>query len=195
VQYKTRKKSARGANTFEGEPCAACGSCRRYINTNDCYHCQKARNKKYFSDPVIRAAYNEKQAQQYHDEDRIYKVLIDGAKARARKKQFEFTLTLEDIQRKMAAQNGLCYYTGIPMEKVSGSKKHFNILRVSLDRIDSAVGYTNENVILCTLWANIAKHHCTGDFFEMLCSCVVTQAEIRRLASSQATDLAIKNLP
>lgn len=51
-------------------------------------------------------------------------------------------------------QNGLCYYTNMPMITDTSSKSP---RRASLDRLDSNIGYRKDNVVLCIRFANLAK--------------------------------------
>lgn len=61
----------------------------------------------------------------------------------------EFILELNE------KQNGLCYWYGVKMET---SLKPSYPLQYSLDRIDSTKGYTRDNVVLCSLMANLGKN-------------------------------------
>jgi dUTP pyrophosphatase len=65
----------------------------------------------------------------------------------------EFSLTAQQLLAKYNAQNGLCYYTGIPMSLVSTlawkQKRQADFDVMSVDRLDSNVGYTETNTVLC----------------------------------------------
>ena len=52
-------------------------------------------------------------------------------------------------------QQGKCYYTGIEMDIVMDKKTAKNI---SVDRLDSNIGYTENNVVLCCLSINYCKN-------------------------------------
>lgn len=54
-------------------------------------------------------------------------------------------------------QNGLCALSGLPMDIKRASLK-----RVSLDRIDSAKGYSHDNIQLVCQFANLAKGNNTS---------------------------------
>jgi len=60
------------------------------------------------------------------------------------------TADLLDLHRK---QGGLCRYTGLPYEFDRG-----NPLSVVVDRLDPVQGWTRENVVLCALFAAVARN-------------------------------------
>ncbi len=64
-------------------------------------------------------------------------------------------ITKEFIESSWEKQKGLCFWTGIPLLKNSEFKRHPQL--VSLDRIDTKKGYTPDNVVLSSLFANFGK--------------------------------------
>jgi len=54
---------------------------------------------------------------------------------------------------------GVCYYTGLSYE----IDKDAGPLKMSIDRVDSTVGYTKENVVLCCWFVNCAKNEWSLD--------------------------------
>jgi hypothetical protein len=78
---------------------------------------------------------------------------IGECKRRARIYNYAFDLTLESVLEMFEKQNGCCFYTGIPM------KDHSNdIYSMSIDRINSEKGYTQDNVVLCGYKFNMMKN-------------------------------------
>jgi hypothetical protein len=79
---------------------------------------------------------------------------LSNFKRGAKKRNLEFTVTIEDLDRVWESQNGKCVYSGVPL--VIGSKR--NEQTASLDRIDSSIGYVVGNVqfvhkdINCMKW-------------------------------------------
>lgn len=69
--------------------------------------------------------------------------------ARARDKE-NCTLTLTDLKTQWELQDGLCAYTEIPM----GGK---GATQPSVDRIDSSIGYTHDNIQYVCKAINLAK--------------------------------------
>lgn len=77
-----------------------------------------------------------------------------SAMHRAKRKNREFTITEQDIKLIWEKQQGLCYYTKQPM-KLSRDDNRYS---VSLDRLDSSVGYIPGNVVLCCAAVNLMKN-------------------------------------
>jgi hypothetical protein len=80
--------------------------------------------------------------------------------AKLRKK--EFNLTKEFIE-KLFLKNDKCYYSNLPLEWNVGDQGI-----VTLDRIDSSKGYTEDNVVLCRLDVNLMKRDMTIEHFNFL---------------------------
>jgi hypothetical protein len=64
-------------------------------------------------------------------------------------------LTYDSIVEKLCQQGGKCIVTGIDLTIVSKTKR--SMYNLSIDRIDSNIGYINSNIVLVTLWANVTK--------------------------------------
>lgn len=77
---------------------------------------------------------------------------------RSRKKMDNISnkgITREFIEASWEKQKGLCFWTGVPLLKRSEFTRHPQL--VSLDRIDTKKGYTPDNVVLSSLFANFGK--------------------------------------
>jgi hypothetical protein len=79
-----------------------------------------------------------------------------------------WAITFEDLERLYIIQNGLCALTGEKLNRIQGDKN-----MISLDRIDSAKGYTMDNVQLTGTHVNLAKHISTMEEFIEMCRKVV----------------------
>jgi hypothetical protein len=90
------------------------------------------------------------------------KNLFFGARQRAAKKNLEFTLSEEWLLEKIAAANELCPACGGLMRFMAPDKNN----SLSLDRIDSAKGYTPDNVQLLCKRCNTLKSN--GDLEDRL---------------------------
>lgn len=64
-------------------------------------------------------------------------------------------ITRELIEKMWEDQEGLCFWTRVPLLKNSEFKRHPQL--ASLDRIDTKKGYTPDNVVLSSLFANFGK--------------------------------------
>jgi hypothetical protein len=62
-------------------------------------------------------------------------------------------------------QNGKCYYSGIDLD-VNESKMK-TLKQISLDRLDSALGYIIDNVVLCCYGLNLCKSDFELEEFEL----------------------------
>lgn len=96
--------------------------------------------------------------------------LINAARARALKRNLEFSIKKEDLVEKYKQQKGLCFYSKRVMSLNTGDDS------VSVERKDSSKGYTLENTVLC-LWAvNRMKNDLETEFFISLCKDVAAFA-------------------
>lgn len=91
-------------------------------------------------------------------------VFLQNAKKSAIKRQQEFSVTVDDIVKCWAYQDQICAYSGRQMTLKAG---HLNT--VSIERIDSAVGYTFENTILVCQAINRMKSDYNFEDFYNLC--------------------------
>jgi hypothetical protein len=99
---------------------------------------------------------------QYHrNPDNRFKLIISDSKRRAKKKGFEFNITVKDIEKLWESQKTLCAYSGIPMSLETRVND-----KVSIDRIDSSKGYTKDNIVLCRWVINWMKSDMTLESFK-----------------------------
>ncbi len=109
-----------------------------------------------------KASYKPDRAKRWADEYRASpegraKVMFGHAKTRAKRKKIEFTLELEKIIT--AVENGHCEATGIRfvLDLPETPGKH-HPYAPSIERIDSSIGYTNENCQVVTYAFNSMKN-------------------------------------
>ncbi len=96
----------------------------------------------------------------------------------ARQKTTDSDITVAFLMELHTHQNGLCHYTREPLGlEVKKRGRHLNAL--SLDRIDPARGYYQDNVVLCCWIANVMKQARTVDEFISLCREVVDHHDNR----------------
>lgn len=69
------------------------------------------------------------------------------------KKRANVDITLDFLWEKYMIQGGKCYYTGLPLE--INSKNPYTI---SIDRLDSSLSYSQDNVVLTCLNVNLFKN-------------------------------------
>lgn len=88
----------------------------------------------------------------------IFANRIKNIKSRSKKRGIECSLTIENLNSHYTSQNGLCFYTGIPLKpETENEAGHLEFNLLSVDRIDPTKGYTNENIVLCCNSINMLK--------------------------------------
>jgi hypothetical protein len=97
--------------------------------------------------------------------------LLRDAKAHAKHKNREFNLTIDDMNEVLESQNNKCIFTGLEFNDD-------NVL--SLDRIDSKMGYTRENIQFITIRANKMKSDMSDNEFLNYCSIIVRHSAADR---------------
>ena len=96
-------------------------------------------------------------------------VFLRNAKNSAYKRNNEFDLNVDDIVEFWNKQNKICAYSGVEMTLESGK-----LNTVSIERIDSKIGYTKENTILVCQAVNRMKSDFSLNEFFDLCKLVTT---------------------
>jgi hypothetical protein len=101
--------------------------------------------------------------------------MVYSARDRAKKKGLEFSITALDVTRLMEMQQGFCAYTNMPMDlSVKKSPEHDpRPLAPSIDRKDKSKGYTLDNIVICSHWANTSKGILTYEQWVEMCRHVV----------------------
>lgn len=90
--------------------------------------------------------------------------------SRAKTRNQECTITLEELEEQWIKQEGKCKYSGVSLEHPGTRHKNNDRLRTSsLDRIDSQLGYVKGNVQFVSMAANWAKNAMSDD--EMIAFC------------------------
>lgn len=103
--------------------------------------------------------------------------LITKIKRRAKVLSVDFNLDEGFITSLYESQNGYCAVSGLEFDT---SKTHFRRrpLAPSLDRIDSAGGYTTDNVrFVCTI-VNMAINEFGDDLFDKMCESYIAKKRI-----------------
>jgi hypothetical protein len=96
--------------------------------------------------------------------------VIQLGKKRAREKQIEWNIELPFLLQLWEKQQSKCAYSGVPFT-YEDNHPH----TVSLDRIDSQKGYTEDNVqFVCTI-VNYIKQRFTEEQFFSFCSLITQQ--------------------
>jgi hypothetical protein len=84
-----------------------------------------------------------------------------------------YDITIDDLKEIWDKQDGRCYFTNVPLELMSHSKKKPSpIYSASLDRIDSNLGYVKENIRWVSKPINYMKHTMSDDMTWELCNLI-----------------------
>lgn len=92
--------------------------------------------------------------------ERFLSVRCKDIKRRSKNKNIPFDLTPEFLKDLYLKQNGLCFYTGIPMKLTSTNfdiKGQADLDAMSVDKIVPENGYVQTNVVLCCSAVNKLK--------------------------------------
>lgn len=141
--------------------------------TNKCKDCEALwkhqyyiNNKKYITQRNIDYRKNRPKWYSRSLEQRLRYIIQLGV-GRAKKKRIEWNLSLEFLVALWEKQDKKCVYSGVPL---SYEDNHPHT--VSLDRIDSSKGYTEDNVqFVCTI-VNYVKQRFNEDVFLSFCKSV-----------------------
>lgn len=88
----------------------------------------------------------------------LAKNLLKKHSVSARHRKIEFYLTMEDIEQLFARSKGKCELTGIPFSFEKSGGRGVRIWYPSVDRINSLLGYTPDNVRLVCIAVNYAMN-------------------------------------
>lgn len=109
--------------------------------------------------------------QKYSSIESRVALMIKNAKLSSLKRNNEFAIDANFIISLWYAQNQKCYYTQWKM-----SLRPNCYTSVSIERINSEIGYTKKNTVLCCTSVNSMKSHYPKSLFIKVCK-AVTQAE------------------
>jgi len=106
---------------------------------------------------------------------RHLRIHLRDAKARARLKNLSFTIGLQDLYSIYQEQNGVCAVSGRPMTLLSTIRRDPDAL--SIDRIDSAIGYEPNNIRFVLMRVNYMLGNFGLDATLVLCRDILSYQE------------------
>lgn len=151
---------------FHGVACKRCGSTLRFERGGRCVACvrtrdrgryakRRPRQKAYYEEHSDRIrAYSRKHTQQKHAKDPRHKML-SSAKERAKLRGREFTIAIDDI-----VIPEVCPLLGV---KITIGSRAVKDSSPTIDRKNSALGYTPDNIWVISWRANRIKCDATKD--------------------------------
>lgn len=155
--------------------------------TNICKECKKQTNEAYYQrNKIIANSYSkmyyannlEKISElgkiRYHKKVKTdyIGIMLSGCRSNARKRNREFNISKEFILNLLEKQENRCYYSG---DELTVEPKLYNTL--SIDRVDSSKGYTEDNVVLCCQKVNVVKNNLSDIEFINLCKKIARYKE------------------
>lgn len=165
------RKCTHDAPRFSNGACSICQTARKKLRRTANPEIVNAYNRaRRASDPSRENGYGKKYRKgaafaAWYARNRP-RELWKKAKQRASASGREFELTVDDVEKLLAASKR-CPYTLQPysLERMAGLKR--NPWAPSLDRRDSSKGYTLDNVEVTSLWWNLAKNQWPPDIMEL----------------------------
>lgn len=129
---------------------------------NKCKKCKLIECSEKYRNRTDKKEYIKKQAEWVNKN--IIRFRLLAAKNRAERDGLEFSLSKEIIEEKLKLQGNKCFISKMPI-----SFETRNPHSLSIDRIDSNLGYTKENTIIVTKFINICKNdYCLDIFYNLL---------------------------
>lgn len=130
----------------------------RHLRIKTCRECNKQKSKKY-------------QSVKRETKDIKFILQVRSADIRRRMKNHRNPAPVAKNLRHLLCdlwekQNGLCFYTGLPM---SIGDYHTNHLAVTVDRISPKLGYVEGNVVLCCRIINAMKQDLELEELKQMC--------------------------
>lgn len=106
---------------------------------------------------------NREKEKKIRDNTPWYRKLWRTSKTSAKLTSREHNITEDFIKSLYEKQDGKCFWLGIPLILDSKVNRHFQ--KPSVDRLDCSLGYTEDNVVLASTFANLGRTDNTVDNF------------------------------
>lgn len=93
--------------------------------------------------------------QRQYLKNNVFMCLYKTMKTTAQRRRQKLSVTPKDLAQIWEDQKGICYWSGMSMDKSSGGWK--NPKAVSVDRLDVTQPYSVNNIVLCCAWTNFGR--------------------------------------
>jgi hypothetical protein len=141
-----------------------------------CPMCQKElayrevseRNRKHKNKVPCRSCSNSLRGLNNYYED-IPVAWFNGKLRRAKQRDYEFTITIEEIWDIYIAQDKVCALSGVPICFKNSA---------SLDRVDNSKGYVHGNIQIVHKTLNYMKYTYSQDYFIKMCNLVASKHNV-----------------
>jgi hypothetical protein len=163
--------------------CCVCKKEQIRLQKLKCYHKNKNKYKISFKGTDEKSRKSRRDS--YHKNKHKYEYnylsgLLTKIKSRAKKFNRDFNLTKEFIENLYFKQNGCCAVTAIPFSNEKYNDYKRKPFAPSLDRIDSKMGYTQDNVRFVCSMVNAALGEFGDKFFDKMCRAYVENTILSR---------------
>lgn len=118
----------------------------------------------------------------YNRSDKYTPLRVHLRRAKQRNKDIE--ITLDDLLEQWNLQAGKCPITGIPMGHPEKGINHPSV--ASLDRIDPSKGYVPGNIRFVSMWANLARW--SGNDRELIAWCRIVADKWQHISDSELAE-------
>jgi hypothetical protein len=147
--------------------CAKCGSA--YPPTHEYFfkHSQRSDGFHSWCKPCCKEGNKRSIEKKYATFDGRISTFLSSCRRAAEKRGNEFSLTRNDFERMWEMQQGVCAYSGWPLALEPNTP-----FSVSVERVDSRIGYTDENTVLVCRVINTMKSDIKPEMFYEACRAV-----------------------
>ena len=97
----------------------------------------------------------------------LKKVELCGSSRASRSRVKKVTITKEDLKEQFLKQGNRCYWFGIPIN-IADVYTSNNPLAPSVDRLDNDRDYHKNNIVICTILANMGRGKCGEKTFKKI---------------------------
>lgn len=113
----------------------------------------------------------------------FFRSKIARVKNNAKKRKIKFEITANILLGLWQKQNGLCYFTKLPMSLQYGDKnyKNCNPFLCSVDRLNNNLGYISDNIVLCCYSINNLKGECDLNTLKKFFSAIHKQNKLDKI--------------
>lgn len=156
-------------NGYPETNCPGCGVSFSPVTSKQMYCCKACGDRVRRKDPARIAQYRKNQIKYSSSSARHFITRLLNKKSRNRHLDIDYVMGIYD------AQEGLCALSGIKMTHITGEGRVPT--NISIDRIDSNLGYVEGNIQLVCCAVNVAKSNWTEEEFIDVCRKIVDRAD------------------
>jgi len=170
VRIRGNGMGARKLHRFiEGHECKQCSHCSGWKNLEEFNYSSRTWDDLFSICRKCQSEYNKRR--HLSSKDSI-ETVFKNSKKNSTYRKIDFTISLDRVKDLWEKSGGKCAYTG---ESLTFSKG--DLMRATLDRLDSSLGYIDGNVVWCSYAANVMKGPNSVDVFRKLADLISRHME------------------